>query len=194
MRLVIETAFDACSVALLDGDRVVAARHEEIGRGHAERLVPMIAEVLAAAGAARAESVAVDVGPGSFTGIRIGIAAARALGIAWACPVAGYASTAAVAARAFAGDAALDELAVALDAARGEVFVQGFTRVGPDADATALLPEAARLHIADRAVFGTSKLLGLGGASPHAADAALWTAALVPRPIYVRPPDAKLPA
>ena len=75
--LVIETATAACSVALLDGDRVVAARHELVGRGHAERLVPMIGEVLAEAGQNRADLIQVDCGPGSFTGLRVGISAAR---------------------------------------------------------------------------------------------------------------------
>jgi tRNA threonylcarbamoyl adenosine modification protein YeaZ len=190
MRLVIETAFDACSVALLDGDRVAASAHEEIGRGHAERLVPMIAEALAAAGVSRADAISVDVGPGSFTGIRIGIAAARALGLAWGCPVSGYASTAAVAARAFAEATASGRVAVVLDAARGEVFLQYFTVGGPNGDAVAVLPEAVP---ADVVRIGRAKALGLTGPSPRAADAALWSADLPPRPIYVRPPDAKLP-
>ena len=75
MILVIDTATAACSVALLDGDRVFAERHEVVGRGHAERLVPMIAEL---PDGGRAEAILVDVGPGSFTGIRVGLAAARA--------------------------------------------------------------------------------------------------------------------
>src|SRR5437868_6719428 len=98
--LVIETATAACSVALLDGKQVAAARHELVGRGHAERLVPMIGEVLAEAGCARAALIQVDCGPGSFTGIRVGLAAARALALAWGVPVAGYSAMALIAATA----------------------------------------------------------------------------------------------
>ena len=78
--LAIETATEACSVALFDGDKVVDGRHEVLGRGHAERLVPMIAEL---PDKGRAQRILVSLGPGSFTGVRIGLAVARALGIAW---------------------------------------------------------------------------------------------------------------
>ena len=98
--LVIETATAACSVALLDGDRILAARHELVGRGHAERLVPMVGEVLAEAGQNRADLIQVDCGPGSFTGIRVGIAAARGLALAWGVPVSGFSALALIAATA----------------------------------------------------------------------------------------------
>src|SRR6187402_2735190 len=96
--LVIETATAACSVALLAGRTRLAGAHELVGRGHAERLVPMIGEVLAAAGLERADLILVDCGPGSFTGIRVGLAAARALGYAWNVPVHGYSALALIAA------------------------------------------------------------------------------------------------
>ena len=86
--LVIDTATAACSVALIAGDQVIDRRHEVVGRGHAERLVPMIAELgLGGPGGGRAERILVDCGPGSFTGIRVGIAAARGLAIGWGVPV-----------------------------------------------------------------------------------------------------------
>src|ERR1700712_731470 len=107
--LVIETATAACSVALIEDGRVVAPMHEIVGRGHAERLVPMIAELPRGG---RADAILVDVGPGSFTGIRVGIAAARGLGLGWGIPVHGYSSLALIAAAAFAADPALDRLAV----------------------------------------------------------------------------------
>src|SRR3546814_8204244 len=69
LTLVIDTATAACSVALIDDGRAVADRHEIVGRGHAERLLPMIAEL---PGGGRADEILVDVGPGSFTGTRVG--------------------------------------------------------------------------------------------------------------------------
>src|SRR3546814_5856504 len=80
LTLVIDTATAACSVALIDDGRAVADRHEIVGRGHAERLLPMIAEL---PGGGRADEILVDVGPGSFTGTRVGIAAARGLAVGW---------------------------------------------------------------------------------------------------------------
>ena len=73
--LAIETATEACSVALFEEGALVDARHEVLGRGHAERLVPMIAEL---PDRGRAEEIRVSLGPGSFTGVRIGVAVARA--------------------------------------------------------------------------------------------------------------------
>ncbi|MCE7796300.1 tRNA (adenosine(37)-N6)-threonylcarbamoyltransferase complex dimerization subunit type 1 TsaB [Sphingobium sufflavum] len=85
--LAIDCATQALSLALIDDGLCTDHRHRLMGRGHAEALVPMIEEML---GGRRADAVAVDVGPGSFTGIRVGIAAARALGFAWGVPVTGY--------------------------------------------------------------------------------------------------------
>ena len=202
MRLVIETALTACSAALLDGGHVVAERHEELGRGHAERLVPMIAELLAEAGVTRADAILVDVGPGSFTGLRVGVAAARAFGLAWGAPVAGTTSTALVAAAAFAADPALASLYVALDAGRGQVYAQGFERKGPVDEMVAIDPaDAARASKGFAAIAGSGLALmrGLTGIPPEvgqrlprAADARLLPegASRPPTPLYVRAPDA----
>ena len=203
LTLVIETATAACSVALIRGGAVVAERHEEVGRGHAERLVPMIAEL---PDGGRADRILVDCGPGSFTGIRVGIAAARGLALGWGVPVAGFSSLPLVAAAAFAADPQLSELAAVLEGGHGEVFMQRFTRplteTGPFAS---LKPEAALAALGGAAVgngirhlAALDPSLDLREALPRAADAALLApgfSALAARPIYGRAPDAKpLPA
>ena len=190
--LVIETSAAACSVALLQGDAVVDHRHELVGRGHAERLVPMIGEL---AGGGRADAVLVDCGPGSFTGIRVGIAAARALGIGWGVPVYGFSSVALIAAMAVA-DYGADPIAVVLEGGHGEVFVAPFDRLSPAGPLASLTPEAAMTAIGDRAAFGTGVRWVDRGTElvPDARAARLLPEALrtlPPSPIYGRAPDAK---
>src|SRR5918998_261254 len=116
MLLVIDTATAACSVALVDKQKVLAEEYEVIGRGHAERLIPMINKVL---GGRTPSSVLVDCGPGSFTGLRVGLATAHGLAIGWQVPIAGYSSLALLAA-----SAGMLEVAVALTGGHGELFVQ----------------------------------------------------------------------
>jgi tRNA threonylcarbamoyl adenosine modification protein YeaZ len=199
--LVIDTATAACSVALIEDGRVVAHLHEVLDRGHAERLVPMIAEL---PGGGRADTIAVDCGPGSFTGLRVGIAAARGLGLGWDVPVHGYSSLALIAAAGFRDDPRA-ALAVVIEGGHGEVFMQCFAAtldaltplasLKPDAAIAALgaTPAigngASRLRAADPAVDATDAL-------PDAADFVLLPHALTtlpPTPIYGRAPDAKLP-
>lgn len=198
--LVIETATAACSVALLDGDRVVAARHELVGRGHAERLVPMIGEVLAEAGTNRADLIQVDCGPGSFTGIRVGIAAARGLALAWGVPASGFSALALIAVTA------KEDVGVALSGGHGELFVQRFAHapfVAVD-QLQSLRPEAAAQIVTEDRVLGSGAealvaARGTGNAVeafPNAADARLLPAGmtgLAPSPLYGRAPDAKIP-
>ncbi|WBY16155.1 tRNA (adenosine(37)-N6)-threonylcarbamoyltransferase complex dimerization subunit type 1 TsaB [Erythrobacteraceae bacterium WH01K] len=121
--LAIECASEACSVALFEGERMtlVDHRHEVLGRGHAERLVPMIAELPERG---RADRICVSRGPGSFTGIRIGIAAARALGIAWGAQVLGYPTLALVAARSW--QPKLRPVSVCMEGGHSQWFVQNF--------------------------------------------------------------------
>ena len=197
MILIIETATSACSAALADGDRLIDERHEIVGRGHAERLVPMVEALLAGR---RPDSILVDCGPGSFTGIRVGLAAAHGMRIGWRVPLAGFSSMAAVAAAAGAGR----EIAVALDGGHGQLFVQSFGEVPMrPLDALRSLPPAEAA-----AAIGAARVAGSGAAAlvearghgeaidslPRAADARLLPPALrslEPRPIYGRDPDAK---
>ncbi|HEX7850024.1 MAG TPA: tRNA (adenosine(37)-N6)-threonylcarbamoyltransferase complex dimerization subunit type 1 TsaB [Sphingomonas sp.] len=193
--LVIETATAACSVALIDAGAVVASAHEVVGRGHAERLVPMIAGL---PDGGRADAILVDCGPGSFTGIRVGIAAARGLGLGWGVPVRGFSSLPLIAAAAFAADAALDRLAVVLEGGHGEVFMQPFLRdpLVATADFASLPPPEAMARLDAAAIGNGVRFLSGGGrdALPDAADVILLPPALIdlpPRPIYGRAPDAK---
>lgn len=198
--LVIETATAACSVALIDGARVIASAHEVVGRGHAERLIPMIAELLESK---VPDAILVDCGPGSFTGVRVGIAAARGLAIGWGVPVTGYSSLALLAAASFAAHPDRSRLAVVLEGGHGEVFMQHFA--APLAAVTPLvsaLPEAALAAVHGLPIIGSGvqrlarldPALDMHDALPDAASAALLGAAqrdLPPRPIYGRAPDAK---
>ena len=202
--LVIETATAACSVALIEAGVVIAAAHEVVNRGHAERLVPMIAELPQGG---RASRILVDCGPGSFTGVRVGIAAARGLAFGWDAEIHGFSSLALIAVAAFAADPALDRLAVVLEGGHGEVFLQGFA-ASPFAAPTAfasLKPAAALAALDGRPAFGSGirhlaaldDTLPLAERLPDAAAAILLPGdftTLPPRPIYGRAPDATPPA
>jgi tRNA threonylcarbamoyladenosine biosynthesis protein TsaB len=198
-RLIIDTATRACSVALFDSDDCIAAFHEDIGRGHAERLVPMIAELQ---DKGRADSIYVDVGPGSFTGIRVGVSAARALALAWGGECHGYSSLDLVAAMARNGsDIAVD---VVMTGGHGEFYFQSFGADGAALNQSQSLPPevAAKISIAELVAGDMAQRLvalrGSGQATDLLPDAQSWPSisgpqALPPSPIYVRGPDAKLP-
>ena len=199
--LAIETATEACSLALFDGERLIASENRILGRGHAEHLVPMIA---ALPGEGKADRILVSLGPGSFTGVRIGIAAARALGIAWRAEVCGYPSLALVAHCGLEGAGC--SVGVAMAGGHGEWFVQRFvadgTPIGPHAS---LPPAEAARFVSEEMVVGTraEELVttrGSGSAIACHPDARLVLSvpeALLrgePTAIYGRAPDAKLPA
>lgn len=201
MILAIDTTSEACSVALIDGDRVVAERHEIIGRGHAERLAPMIAEL---PDRGKADTIIVDCGPGSFTGLRVGLAMARALGFAWQAEVYGYSALPLMAAMVFSDDDAVDRLAVTILGGHGEMFVQRFERTGlrEVAPLASMTPERAIAEIEEDLLIGNAaaELVALAGqgeardALPRAADIMLLPESyrtLAPSPIYGRAPDAK---
>lgn len=198
MHLAISTATAACSAALIDGEILIAERHETVGRGHAERLIPMIESL---PGKGRADMIWVDCGPGSFTGVRVGLAAARALALAWEIPLAGFSSLALLAAGV--DDCDDETIGIATPGGHGELFVQSFTRfpLAPAGAFAALTPGAAAGHLLDRLVIGAGaaalvEARGYGEARdmlPRAADAGRLPAALrslAPIPIYGRAPDA----
>ena len=199
--LAIETATEACSVALFDGDKVVDGRHEVLGRGHAERLVPMIAEL---PDKGRAQRILVSLGPGSFTGVRIGLAVARALGIAWGAEVLGYRTLDLV--RAQGVQDARQPVTVCMNGGHGQWFVQNFDAQGDAEGAVqSLSPQDAAAHARHPLLVGNraSELADLLGADvlqvacmPDARSAILLgpdrlTTDLAP--LYGRAPDAKLP-
>ncbi|HEX9954704.1 MAG TPA: tRNA (adenosine(37)-N6)-threonylcarbamoyltransferase complex dimerization subunit type 1 TsaB [Allosphingosinicella sp.] len=194
MLLAIDSATAACSAALIEAGEVVDERYELVGRGHAERLLPMIEELLAGR---RPDAILVDCGPGSFTGVRVGLAAAHGLAIGWGVPLTGYSSMSAIA-------AATGAEGVALHGGHGQLFVQNF-RHDPLETVDllqSLLPEDAALAVRAARVAGSAAeaLVSARGhgealdALPRAADARLLPEALrslLPRPIYGRAPDAK---
>jgi tRNA threonylcarbamoyl adenosine modification protein YeaZ len=200
--LAIETATEACSVALFENGALVGARHVELGRGHAERLVPMIAELPEKG---RAEEIRVSLGPGSFTGVRIGLAAARSLGVAWNARVRGFPTLALVAATARQDhEGALD---VCMNGGHGEWFVQQFDANGLPAGPLASLPppeavgELTSVHVAgnraDSFAEEAKREVVAINLLPDARHVLSLPSQLLLdelAPIYGRAPDAKLPA
>lgn len=129
--LALDTSLAACSVAVIHDGRVLARRHEVIGRGHAERLMPMLSEVLADAGIGTDDvaRLAATTGPGTFTGIRVGLAAARGLALAAGRPLIGITTFEALAAAQAATDTANRPALVAIGAGGGDVYAQVFDPV-----------------------------------------------------------------
>lgn len=204
----LDTCLSSCSVAVLDGERVVASAREVMARGHQERLAPMAQAVMADAGLAfdRLQRIAVTVGPGSFTGLRVGIAFAKGLALALDLPAVGIGTLEALAAEA-------EGLVFpTIDARRGQLYLQAFedgrALMAPDA----LAAETAAARVAELSRGRPFTLVGSGAAlladlAPGArvipaegADArhvARLAAARPPaplKPLYLRAPDAKLPA
>jgi tRNA threonylcarbamoyladenosine biosynthesis protein TsaB len=207
--LALDTCLTACSAALLDGETVLADRSEAMPRGHQERLAPLVQELMIEAGVGfpALTRIGVTVGPGSFTGLRVGLAFAKGLSSALSIPCVGVGALEALA----YGQPGF--VVAVIDARREQVYVQmfegGAALMAPDA--LAATDAAARL--AELYHGGPATLIGSG--APLLA-AALPSATVLtpdgpdpvavarlarrgpdplkpPRPLYLRAPDAKLP-
>lgn len=213
--LAIDTALEACSAALLDTHEtaLIASKSRPMTRGHAEALVPLIAEMMAqtAIDFSHIDRFAVTTGPGSFTGLRVGIAAARGMALAAGKPVVGLTTLAALAAPLIAEDDKLG-VAAAIDARHDNVYLQVFGANGR----TLVQPRLLSVAEAVRAANGEPvRLVGSGAAlmaaawpkhsAPLSVDARrapdiAWVARLgaaasegsaPPKPLYLRAPDAQ---
>jgi tRNA threonylcarbamoyladenosine biosynthesis protein TsaB len=217
--LALDTSMGACSAAVLRTDGAASslhARQEAMARGHAEALMPMVAEVLAAAciAARDLDLIAATEGPGSFTGVRIAIAAARGLALATGAKLYGTDSLTVMARDALAvGLLPKGPFAVAVDARRGMIYLGIYDAAGERRDGPLLVSPDDAAHLVPRelslAVGSGAALLAescarqarrietaLPELQPSAASLAkiaLEARATVPilRPLYLRPPDAR---
>jgi tRNA threonylcarbamoyladenosine biosynthesis protein TsaB len=205
----LDTAVGACSAAVLADGQALAALSEPMTRGHQERLALMARETMDQAGIAFAalDRIGVTVGPGSFTGLRVGLAFAKGLGLALGKPCVGVSVLEALA----ASEPGADLTVAAIDARRGQLYLQAFVDgravMAPDA-----LPiEIAAARVAEFAGAGRILIVGPGAplldgliAGAHIIDRpapdplalARLAASRTPgpvRPLYLRAPDAKLP-
>ena len=200
MLLAFDTSSAACTAAFFDGSGDCIGRSDEmIGRGHAERLVPMIAELM---DGRAADKILVGVGPGSFTGIRVAIAAAHGLAIGWDAELKGMSSLALLA----AGATTDLPIAAAVTGGHGELFFQEFDgpTLEPISEVRNAKPaEAARLTKARLVVgSGASQLveargwgeaLELAQSALNAMKLPEALRSLAPKPVYARAPDARIP-
>lgn len=219
--LAIDTAMGACAAALAEGGVVAAAAVETMARGHQERLGVLVRDLMIGAGEdfARLDRIAVTVGPGSFTGLRVGLAFALGLGTALDRPVVGVSALDALAASV---PEAGGLTAALIDARRGQVYARLFRDGRPLAPPEALTAAeaAARLTAAHlTAAGGPVRLVGTGAAlvaqalaettpipasiapldAPDIGAVARLAAAAEPadhppRPLYLRAPDATPPS
>jgi tRNA threonylcarbamoyladenosine biosynthesis protein TsaB len=211
--LAIDTASPVCAVCLYKAGTVLAQHSQTIGTGHAERLMPMIEEVMATARTEWADigMIAVSIGPGSFTGVRTGLAAAKGFAQGLNIAATGISTLQAIAfeARQTMENAAKNQpLRVVIDAKRGQVHCQDFTMDGtPEGGPVLLTLEDAKAGCGARALAGNAAGLVNAeafGILPRAATASIAIFAemaalrgpgddnsLTMMPLYLRDADAK---
>lgn len=200
--LAIECATEVCSLALFEGEDLLDSRHEILGRGHAEYIVPLIASL---PDKGRAAEIRVSLGPGSFTGVRIGLAAARALGLAWRARVRGYPTLALVAQHSSQPN--LRSVTVCMAGGHGQWFVQNFDEGHMPEDVVRSLPPEEALRGARHSAVAGNRARELAGLDegrriaievlPDARYVARLPESLLTddiAPIYGRGPDARLTA
>jgi len=207
--LSLDTAMAACSAAVVDtADALpLSEAFQPMERGHAEALAPIVAEVLRASGLSLSEidRIAVTTGPGTFTGVRIGLSFARGLGLARGIPVIGIDSLTAIA----ANETANSPLLVVADARNGEVYAASFDSerrmiaephiTTPVAAAASMPPGTLVIGNAKQSVItagaGRDISASVAGDLPVAARFARLAAEApaqgMPAPLYLRAPDAK---
>ena len=204
--LAVDTALGACSVALLDGEKILSHRFEEMARGHAEALAPMVECAMAGIAFESLDRLAVTTGPGTFTGQRVGLAFMRGLRIVLRKPLTGVTTLEAMAIATEAKRAAAIH-----DAKRDEAYLLLWEN-GRIVLEPVVMGFAAALEKIK--AFGPCALAGTGapaaaaslGAefalSPVRQPDALWVGRMAlnssladapPAPLYLRAPDAKLP-
>jgi len=209
--LAFDTAMAACSAAIWRDGAILGRRCQKIDRGHSEILIPMIHEVLAetATNFSDLDRIGVTVGPGSFTGIRIGLAAAHGFGLAASLPLVGVSTLEAVAESAMLRNDERRDILVALDAGRPDLFAQVFRSDGTPLtqaqalsaeDVAALLPRETILIAGNgaprlRAVLADrDTVCDTGCGLPDAAQVAAITSRRQPAPLsplYIHPSYAK---
>jgi tRNA threonylcarbamoyladenosine biosynthesis protein TsaB len=204
--LALDTALSACQAAVCVDGEVVAALSEPMERGHQERLAPLVAETMRAAGLGfdRLDRIAATVGPGSFTGLRVGLAFAKGLALALDRPCLGIGTLEALA----AGRPGF--VAAAVDARRDQLYLQAFSDAVAVMAPDSLPLEEAAARLVELYTGGPASVVGPGaalveGVIPGPADptpfpdiAALARLAATrpapsapPRPLYLRAPDAR---
>jgi tRNA threonylcarbamoyladenosine biosynthesis protein TsaB len=216
--LAFDTALGACSVALVENAKLLASAQQLQSQGQAEALLPMIESVLHAVGLSYRDLdlIAATVGPGTFTGLRIGLAAARGLRLASSVPLVGVTTLEVLAEGVPSSTRAGRALLAVIDARRGEVYAQAFDAAltplsEPQlldlAAAAGLLPPGPALLVGSGAPLLVRLLAGrdlfVPGDPENPAPAAIAAVALrrglpapgspPPSPVYLRAPDAKLP-
>ena len=195
--LAIDTATVACSIALFDDGELIAADYAEIGRGHAEKLVPAIARL---PDRGKADRILVNCGPGSFTGLRIGISRAKALALAWGAEIQGYSCLSLVAAQALDQMDSPRPVCVAMLAGHGEYFLQNFSATGePAAPFATLTPDQAASQVMADVIAGSAaaELAAAAGIDryfsilPNAAHISLVASEM--KKLAAKPPDGRKP-